>query len=396
MNGHLRITIFFGTGVLKLGDNLLAVVMLLLGRFAVVVITSILTLASLFVLGLLLLNALLLGFDLRKKRIETAGLLSSRRCRSRLGRRTGFSLSGSLMATLAHANSFFNCLFLGNILGKGFGTGTCSSSLALTTDALFLVSDLSFEALKGAVGSGNCLLRLSFGVHGILGFLALCSLGLAAGALFLDSLATNALLLFGLLLGLKLFGFDGVDGYAFLNVAFNGSRAHFLTDFLHVSITKHAGVAFSRDFHIAKAIKHVLAGQTVLLRKLMYAHSRHINSYRIEASIAADRTALAIRSASSSVTLVFKARCSLRLASALVRQSTEQTYAPRPGILPVGSNSTEPSARRTMRISVSLSLLAPQEMQVRSRFVTVAWVIVETAYSSMSAWIPQKRLPGRA
>ena len=294
LHGHLGVAVLPRRLLLELGHVLLdvhALLAVLAGAALLLVGIG----AAGGLLGLLLLDALLLGLDLGKQAIE-AGLSGTEHRSLALGRR-GCGLMGRALG-IAVAQSLFDGLLLGNFLGHGGGAGTGLALGGLAGNALLLGLDLVCQALEGVVG--HLLgLRLGGGLGrraALLG--ALGALGLAGCALLLDGLATSALGLGLLTLGLgallgELLGLFGRK----LARALLDLRGQVLANLLHIGFSQHAGMAFRGDLHFMELIEHVLAGHVELLRQLMYSHAGHIPLLYISlASRACAAISAAIRS----------------------------------------------------------------------------------------------------
>ena len=295
LHGHLGVTVLARRLLLELGHVLLDVHALL----AVLAAAALLPVgigAAGGLLGLLLLDALLLGLDLRKQAVE-AGLAGAEHRGLALGSGS-HGLVGSALG-VAVAQGLFDSLLLGDFLGDGGGAGTGLALGGLAGDALLLGLDLACQALEGVVrhllglGLGCCGLGRRAALPGTLGALRLagCALlldGLTAGALGLGLLALGLGALLGELLGLlgrKL-------ARAFLDLG-----GQVLANLLHIRFSQHAGMAFCGDPHFMELIEHVLAGHVELLRQLMYSHAGHIPLLYISlASRACAATSAAIRS----------------------------------------------------------------------------------------------------
>ena len=142
-------------------------------------------------LGLLLLDALLLGLDLGKQAVE-AGLAGAEHRGLALGSGSR-GLVGSALG-VAVAQGLFDGLLLGDFLGHGRSAGAGLALGGLAGHALLLGFDLACQALEGVVrhllglGLGSCGLGRRATLAGTLG-----ALRLAGGALLLDGLAAGAL-----------------------------------------------------------------------------------------------------------------------------------------------------------------------------------------------------------
>ena len=294
LHGHLGVTVLARRLLLELGHVLLDVHALL----AVLAAAALLLVgigAAGGLLGLLLLDALLLGLDLRKQAVE-AGLAGAEHRGLALGSGSR-GLVGSALG-VAVAQGLFDGLLLGDFLGDGGGAGTGLALGGLAGDALLLGLDLACQALEGVVrhllglGLGCCGLGRRAALPGTLGALRLagCALlldGLTAGALGLGLLPLGLGALLGELLGLL--------GRK-LACALLDLRGQVLTNLLHIGLSQHAGMAFRGDLHFVELIEHVLAGHVELLRQLMYSHAGHIPLLYISlASRACAATSAAIR-----------------------------------------------------------------------------------------------------
>src|SRR3954466_9699749 len=108
--------------------------------------------------------------------------------------------------------------------------------------------------------------------------------------------------------------------------------------------------------HVCQRGQQFLAGHAKLFGKLVNPHVSSFTSNNRSVSLLACSTLMPVRNA----------RAIPRGTAASMHVRNRWTYAPRPGRVPAGSNSTDPSGARTTRISVGRGTVARHPAHVRS------------------------------